>query len=88
MSNKAKILEDVTRLAGGSVGILNGLRGAAKESIHYRAADLAQKVNLVPYEDFERLEEMVKQSRIEQESLTKRIIELEKQLNKKSKAKK
>ena len=85
MSTKARILEDVTRLAGGSVGLLGGLRDHAKEGLHYRIADIADKLDLVPREDFERLEAMLTKSRTEQEELSKRLDALE---NKKSKAKK
>tara|TARA_B100001989_G_C24548775_1_gene472762 strand:- start:2812 stop:3075 length:264 start_codon:yes stop_codon:yes gene_type:complete len=73
MSNREKILDDLARFAGGTVEIISGAKGQARESFKSRIDDLAQTLDLVPREDFERLEAMVITLREEQEELKKEI---------------
>jgi len=83
MQTKEKILDDVARMAGGSVSILSGFRGQVKEDIRARLEEAAHRLDLVPREDFERLETMLGQAREEQEALKKRLEALEAQQKKK-----
>lgn len=77
MQTKEKILDDLARLAGGTAGFINDTGKQIKESLRSRADDMAQRLDLVPREDFERLELMVMKCREEQEKMLARIEELE-----------
>lgn len=85
MSGKEKILDDVARIAGGAVNILSGVQNQIREEVKTHIEDTASRLDLVPREDFEKLEAMLIKAREEQESLSKRVSELEQQLNKKKK---
>lgn len=80
MMQKDKILDDVARVAGGTVGVLSDLGRNAKEDIRTRVEEIADRLDLVPRDEFDRLEVMLKQSRTEQDELKKRIEELEKKI--------
>ncbi|MCB9983220.1 MAG: accessory factor UbiK family protein [Rhodospirillales bacterium] len=56
---KDKVLDDVARVAGGTFSIFSGLRQSVHEDIKARADEMASRLNLVPREDFERLEALV-----------------------------
>ena len=86
MSNKEKILDDVARMAGGAIGTISGLRGQINEEIRLRIDEMALRMDLVPRAEFERMESMLKQARIEQNELIKRIEKLEQQIAPKTKA--
>ncbi len=77
---KEKILDDVARVAGGTVSVLSGFSHQAKEDIRTRIEEIADRLDLVPREDFERLEAMLGKAREEQQDLTKRIEALEEQI--------
>lgn len=86
MSTKEKILDDMARMAGGAVGTISSIRGQMKEEIRLRVDEMAMRLDLVPREDFERIEDMLKQARIEQEDLRARIEKLEETLTPENKA--
>lgn len=75
--NKEKVLDDIARLAGGAASVAGGLGKQVKEEARSRIDDIASRMDLVPREDFERLEEMLKEARLQQEALTKRVEALE-----------
>ena len=77
MSKREKIIDDVARVAGGAVGLMSGLAGQAKSSLRTRIDGIAHDMDLVPREDFERLELMLTKSREEQEELKNRLKALE-----------
>lgn len=80
MSTQEKILDDLARLAGGTVGLMSDAKKQAVSAMKSRIDEWAQEMDLVPREDFERLQESLLQSRQEQEDLKKRIEALEKAL--------
>ena len=80
MIQKEKILDDVARMAGGTVGILSDLGRSAKHDLRSRIEDIADRLDLVPRDEFERLEAMLKQARAEQDDLKKRLETLEKKI--------
>lgn len=86
MSTKEKILDDMARMTGGAVGTISNIRGQMKEEIRLRVDEMAMRLDLVPREDFERMEDMLKQVRIEQEDLRARIEKLEETLTPEDKA--
>lgn len=80
MQGRERILDDVARVAGGTVSVLSGLQKQIKEEILTHIEDAAAKLDLVPREDFERLESMIAQAREEQEKQKQKIAELENRL--------
>lgn len=87
MSRQEKILDDLARLAGGTVGILGDAKKQAASVLRAHIDEWAQDMDLVPREDFEKLEAMLAQSRQEQDAMNKRIEALEAALNKTQKPK-
>lgn len=80
MQPREKILDDVARFAGGAASALSGIRRQVKEEMRVRIDELAVKFDLVPREDFEKLERVVIKAREEQAKLIERISALEKAL--------
>lgn len=71
MSNKARILDDMARMAGGAVNIASGLSQQIKEEVKSRVDIMATRLDLIPREEYEQLEAMVKK-------LESRVTKLEK----------
>ena len=61
MSKSNKIFEDLSQLAGSAAGLMNDLQGQIREDVKTRVEELATKLDLVPREDFEKLELEVKE---------------------------
>lgn len=77
MSSKERILDDVAKLAGGAVNVISNVGSQIKDDLKSRADDVALRLDLVPREEFEKLEAMLKESRIQQEEILKRLEALE-----------
>ena len=58
--SKDKVLDDIAKVAGGGVSILSGLGQNIREDTKSRINDIADRLDLVPREDFETLEMRVK----------------------------
>lgn len=80
MQPREKILDDVARVAGGAVSAFSSLSRQVKEEVRARLDELAQRLDLVPREDFERVELMMFKAREEQNRLTERVAALEAKL--------
>ncbi|MCC7305819.1 MAG: accessory factor UbiK family protein [Alphaproteobacteria bacterium] len=78
MQSKDKVLDDIARMAGGAVSIMSGLTKQAREEIRVRVEEFATRLDLVPRDEFERLEAVLQETRRMQERLVKRIESLEK----------
>jgi BMFP domain-containing protein YqiC len=72
-----KILDDAAMLAGGAMNLLSAGRAQVKREARDRVAAMAERLDLVPREDFERMEAMLVRLREEQEVLKKRLAALE-----------
>lgn len=83
MSKREKILDDIAQLAGGAVGALSDAGKQAGNIVRVNVDHLAQELDLVPREEFERLELMLAQAREEQDAMKKRIEALEQEIQKK-----
>jgi BMFP domain-containing protein YqiC len=81
MKNREKVLDDLARLAGGGASIVSGLARNIREDIQSRANDFASNLDLVPREDFERLEAVLLETRRRVDEQEARIIALEKSLS-------
>lgn len=80
MRSKERLLDDIARLAGSAVGSLGQVGGQIKDDLRARVDDMALRMDLVPREEFERLEAMLSAARIQQADMLTRIEKLEKQL--------
>jgi BMFP domain-containing protein YqiC len=80
MQAKEKILDDVARVAGGAISALGGLRKQIKDEVRVRIDELAQRLDLVPRDEFERMELMLLRAREEQNRLIERVAALEEKL--------
>jgi len=69
MIAKEKIFDDLAKVAGGTVGLLSDAKRQIHDDVKSRVDELALRLNLVPREDFEALEEMVKDLRARIETL-------------------
>lgn len=54
-----RLLDDIARMAGGAAGLLGSVRQQVKEEIKARIDELADRADLVPRADLERVEAMV-----------------------------
>jgi len=72
-----KILDDLSRVAGGALGALGGLRGEIEDLVRQRVERTAQDLNLVTREEFEAVHEMAAEARAEAERLAARVAALE-----------
>lgn len=73
MKPDPKIIDDLARMAGGAVNILSGVQQQIREEIRSRVEDMMARADVVPREDFERLEAMVAKLRQRQEELEARL---------------
>ena len=78
MSSREKIIDDVARAAGGAVGIITDAGREARAVVRSKIDHMAQDMDLVPRDEFEKLEALVIRLREEQETLKQHIAELEK----------
>lgn len=83
-----KIFDDLAKVAGGAAGALSGLSGEIKNEIKSRVDEVAMKMDLVPREDFERLEATLAQTRSELTQMSERLDALETTKSKSVKTKK
>lgn len=67
---KEKLFDDLARAAGSAVGAVSGLSRQIKQEIRVRVDEMAQRMDLVPREDFDDL-----QARFD--ALEKRVATLE-----------
>lgn len=75
---REKILDDLAQLAGGTVSVLSGIGRQMQGEIKSRANEMAHEMDLVPREDFERLELLLAETLKKQAALEARIEKLEK----------
>lgn len=78
MKNREKILDDLAQVAGGTASIFSGMARNIREDLKSRIDDAAMRLNLVPREDFERLEAVLTETRRQLDEQNKRIAALEK----------
>jgi BMFP domain-containing protein YqiC len=70
MEKPSQIIDDLAKLAGGAAGIAGSMQQQIRNDIKARIDEMAERMDLVPREDFERLEALTK-------TLEARIVELE-----------
>ena len=83
MFAKDKALDDIARIAGGTVSIVSGLRQETREEVKSRIDALATRLDLVPREDFENLETRLNEMKEQLRRQDERIRDLENQIREK-----
>ncbi|NQZ13363.1 MAG: accessory factor UbiK family protein [Alphaproteobacteria bacterium] len=78
MKEKAEIIDDIARLAGGAAGTLNSIRQQIHNDVKARVEEVAMKMDLVPREDLDRVEALLEKAIADQNDLKQRIEKLEK----------
>lgn len=61
MKPDPRIFDDLSRVAGGALNVFSGLREQLLNDIKARFEEMASRMDLVPREDFDRLEAQVKE---------------------------
>jgi BMFP domain-containing protein YqiC len=61
MKPDPRIFDDISRVAGGALNVFSGLREQLLNDIKARFEEMATRMDLVPREDFDRLEAQVKE---------------------------
>ncbi len=79
--SSSQILDDLAKVAGGTISFVSSARQQIRQGVRTKIDDVANSMDLVPREDFERLEAMLQQSRLKQEELEKRLSALENDAN-------
>lgn len=82
MSKREKLLDDIAQLAGGAIGMAHDTKSQIRDIIRTNIDAWAQDMDLVPRQEFERIEAMLITAREEQEELKKRLDDLEQRLGK------
>lgn len=77
MSKPAQIIDDIAQLAGGATGILGGAGQHLRDDIKARVEDMADRLNLVPRADLDRVEALLNKALAEQKELKQRLEKLE-----------
>lgn len=79
-TNKNKLIQDISQLAGSAFGIANNARHDIEQKLKDIIESTLRKHNIVTREEFEIVKQMATNARIENEKLTQRIKELEEKL--------
>lgn len=76
-SRREKVLDDLARVAGGTVGVLSGFGREIKGEIKSRMEDAASELDLVSREEFDRFELILTEALKKQAELEERLSALE-----------
>lgn len=71
------IFDDLAKAAGGAMNVLSGLRQQIENEVKARVEDLAARMDLVPREDVDRLEEMIAKLQADNTAMKERLDALE-----------
>ncbi|MHB1217375.1 MAG: accessory factor UbiK family protein [Alphaproteobacteria bacterium] len=82
MQTQNRFFDDLARMAGGTLGLLTGLRTEVEAMVRQQMQRLLGDMQLVSREEFEAVKEMAAKARIEQEAAEKRLAALESALAK------
>ena len=65
-----KIFDDLTRMAGGAMNLFSGIREQILTDVKTRFDELAARMDLVPREDFDRMELQVRDLQKKMDAMT------------------
>ncbi len=77
MQTRNRLLDDLARVAAGALGIATGVRDEAEALLRQRFERVLTNMDLVTREEFEAVKAMAVKARTEQETMAKRLAELE-----------
>jgi len=80
MQTQYRFFDDIARLANGAAGTLAGARGEVETLIKQRMESALADMDMVPREEFEVVREMARTAREENETLKKRLEQLEEKI--------
>ncbi len=80
MQTQNRILDDLAKMASGAMSGLSGLRHEIEMRAREQIERILGRMDLVQREEFEAVKAMAAKAREEQELLSQRLAELEKQL--------
>ena len=84
MQGENRVLEDLARVAAGAMGVAQGMRQEMEVRLKEQFEKVLSRMDLVTREEFEVARAMVEKARDEQETLLRRVEELEKAMKKRS----
>ena len=87
MQTRAKIFDDLAKVAGGAASTLSGLKGEVESLVRQQVERFLLNVDMVPRDEFDAVQAMAAKARAGQEALETRVRELEKKLGIKAQAK-
>ena len=87
MQTRAKIFDDLAKVAGGAASTLSGLKGEVESLVRQQVERFLLNVAMVPRDEFDAVQAMAAKARAGQEALETRVRELEKKLGIKAQAK-
>ena len=77
MDNRNHLFDDMAKVAGGAAGTLSGLKGEIESRVRQLVGDVVAKLDLVTREELDTALALAAKAREEQETLSKRIAQLE-----------
>ena len=80
METRNRLFDDMAKVAGGAAGTLSGLKSEFESRVRQMVDDLVSKLELVTREELDTALALAAKAREEQESLAKRVSELEAEL--------
>ena len=87
MQTRAKIFDDLAKVAGGAASTLSGIKGEIESLVRQQIERILVDADMVPRDEFDAVKAMAAKARSEQETLEKRVRDLEKKLGVKAPAK-
>ncbi len=73
----SRFFDDLAKVATGAVGALSGVRGQIRQEIRSQINKFIVEMDFVPREDFEIVEAMVREARLQNQRLEARLANLE-----------
>ncbi|MEZ5648462.1 MAG: accessory factor UbiK family protein [Alphaproteobacteria bacterium] len=77
MQTDKRILDDLARLAGGTLGALSGLKAEIETFVHDQMERVLSRMDLVRRDEVDAIKAMVVKAREENENLNRRLAALE-----------
>jgi BMFP domain-containing protein YqiC len=87
MQTRAKIFDDLAKVAGGAASTLSGIKGEIESLVRQQIERILVDADMVPRDEFDAVKAMAAKARSEQEILEKQVRDLEKKLGVKAPAK-
>jgi len=77
MESRNRLFDDVAKVAGGAAGTLSGIKTELESRVRQMVDDLVSKLDLVTREELDAALALAAKAREEQETLAKRMNEIE-----------